>query len=97
MPIAFAPSPLALVLALITVLVGRKYNVLLGLCFGFTFLLSPWIVNFSNSVYWVEVTWFLPCASRGCFAPCGFTAGSSADSSLWGGVCLHLGQILVRV
>ena len=51
---------LALVLALITVLVGRKYNVLLGLCFGFTFLLSPWIVNFSNSVYWVEVTWFLP-------------------------------------
>ena len=34
---------LALVLALITVLVGRKYNVLLGLCFGFTFLLSPWI------------------------------------------------------
>ena len=53
-------APLALVLALLTVLVGRRYNPLMGACFGVTFLLSPWVVNFSNSVYWVEVTWFLP-------------------------------------
>ncbi|MCQ2515581.1 MAG: hypothetical protein MJ094_01800 [Saccharofermentans sp.] len=51
---------LGIVLSVIVILINRKYNFLMALCFGLTFLLSPWIVNYSNSVYWVEFTWFLP-------------------------------------
>lgn len=50
----------AIVFAIITILVGYKFNVLMSFVFGTTFLLSPWIVNYSNSVYWVEAIWFLP-------------------------------------
>lgn len=44
----------------ISVLVSKKYNILLGICFYITFWLSPWIVNFARNLYWVEFTWFLP-------------------------------------
>jgi len=50
----------ALVLSGIVLLINRRYNFLMALCFGITFLLSPWIVNYGNSLYWVEVTWFMP-------------------------------------
>lgn len=50
----------AIVFAIITILVGYKFNILMSFAFGMTFLLSPWVVNYSNSVYWVEAIWFLP-------------------------------------
>lgn len=50
----------AFVFTLIVVLLYMKYNFLLAICFAITFLLSPWVVNFAGSVYWVEFTWFLP-------------------------------------
>ena len=50
----------ALTLSGVVLLINRKYNFLMALCFGMTFLLSPWIVNYSNRLYWVEFTWFLP-------------------------------------
>ena len=37
-----------------------KYDLLFAVCFGVTALLSPWIVNFAGSEYWVEFTWFFP-------------------------------------
>ena len=50
----------AFIFSLIIVLAGIKYSFLYGACFAVTFLLSPWIVNFASSEYWVEFTWFLP-------------------------------------
>ena len=50
----------AIVLCMIIILSAVKYNFLFAVCFGVTFLLSPWIVNFAGSVYWVEFTWFFP-------------------------------------
>lgn len=50
----------ALIFSLIIVMLRVKYNFLLAACFAITFLLSPWLVNFGGSVYWVEFTWFLP-------------------------------------
>lgn len=50
----------ALVLCMIIILTAVKYNFLFAACFGVTFLLSPWIVDFAGSEYWVEFTWFFP-------------------------------------
>ncbi len=44
----------------IVFLMKQKYNGVLAGCFYITFLLSPWIVNFSRNLYWVVFTWFLP-------------------------------------
>ena len=35
----------------------------MGGVFYAVFLLSPWVVNFANNLYWVEFTWFLPMAA----------------------------------
>lgn len=51
---------LAITLIGLVTLIYRKYNLLLAGCFYIVFLLSPWIVNFANNLYWVEFTWFLP-------------------------------------
>lgn len=48
---------------LIAWLIGKKYNYLYAGVFYITFLLAPWVVNFSNNLYWVEFTWFLPVAA----------------------------------
>ena len=50
----------AIVFVLITLLIYRKYNLLMAGCFYITFLLSPWTTNFARNLYWVEFTWFLP-------------------------------------
>ncbi len=50
----------ALVFCGIVIFVAIKYNLLFAGCFAITFLLSPWIVDFAASEYWVEFTWFLP-------------------------------------
>ena len=50
-------------LLLVSWLIGRKYNRLMGMVFYGVFLLSPWVVNFANNLYWVEFTWFLPMAA----------------------------------
>ncbi len=52
----------AFVCSIIIVLIRKKYNSLMAGCFFFTFLLSPWIVNFARNLYWVEFTWFIPMA-----------------------------------
>lgn len=53
----------AATLLLVSCLVGRKYNRRMGVIFYLVFLLSPWVVNFANNLYWVEFTWFLPMAA----------------------------------
>lgn len=50
----------ALVLSAICFLIRKKYNLLCAVCFFVTFLLSQWIVNFAQNLYWVEFTWFVP-------------------------------------
>lgn len=52
----------AYTLLLIVYLIAVKYDKFMASVFYVVFLLSPWIVNFSNNMYWVEFTWFLPMA-----------------------------------
>ena len=51
---------LAAVLLAIIYLLKIKYSTLLAVIWGWTFLFSPWIVNFAPNLYWVEFTWFIP-------------------------------------
>ena len=51
---------LATVLVLISYFIGLKYDWLLATAFYITFCTSPWIINFSPNLYWVEFTWFIP-------------------------------------
>lgn len=44
----------------IVYLAGRKYNGILAAAFYLTFLLSPWVADFAQNLYWVEFTWFVP-------------------------------------
>lgn len=44
----------------IVMLIKKKYNFLMAVCFFATFWLSPWVVCFARNMYWVEFTWFLP-------------------------------------
>lgn len=53
----------AAALMLAVVLIRKQYNRLLAGIFYVVFLLSPWVVNFANNLYWVEFTWFLPMAA----------------------------------
>ena len=53
----------AAALLLVSWLIGKRYNRLMGAIFYAVFLLSPWVVNFANNLYWVEFTWFLPMAA----------------------------------
>lgn len=41
-------------------LLRRRYGAVFAAVWGFTFLGSPWIVNFAPNLYWVEFTWFVP-------------------------------------
>lgn len=50
----------AAIFTAIVMLLCKKYNLLMAVCFYITFLLSPWIVSFSRNLYWVVFTWFLP-------------------------------------
>lgn len=38
----------------------KKYGVLFATSFGITVLLSPWVIDYAHSMYWVEFKWFLP-------------------------------------
>lgn len=49
----------AFVLLCIVYLIQRKYNCLFAGIYYVVFLLSPWVVNFANNMYWVEFTWFV--------------------------------------
>ena len=51
---------LAIILIGICLLISQKYNQLLGTVFFVVFWLSPWIIKFAPSMYWVEFLWFLP-------------------------------------
>ena len=51
---------LANILVMLCILLKKKYSYILAGCCYITFLLSPWIVNFAKSIYWVEFTWFIP-------------------------------------
>ena len=50
------------VFAIVILLIKKKYNYLMSICFGAIFLLSPWIVNFARNLYWLEFLWFIPMA-----------------------------------
>lgn len=51
---------LSIVLILMCYIICKKYNLVLGIVFYLTFLLSPWVIAFARNLYWVEFTWFLP-------------------------------------
>lgn len=51
---------MALVAMGITFAAGKKNNNRLAVAFFLTFLLSPWVRDFSGNLYWVEFTWFVP-------------------------------------
>lgn len=51
---------LAATLFAICYIIKIKYNFLMALIWGGVFLLSPYIINFSHNLYWVEFTWFIP-------------------------------------
>lgn len=50
----------ASVLVLLVVLLYNKYGLMYAGVSYIVFLLSPWVVNFARSLYWVEFTWFIP-------------------------------------
>ena len=51
---------LVIVLGLIIIQLHKRYGILFASIFGVVSFLSPWIVNFSRNLYWVEFTWFIP-------------------------------------
>ena len=51
---------LVIVLVLIIIQLHKRYGILFASIFGVVSFLSPWIVNFSRNLYWVEFTWFIP-------------------------------------
>lgn len=51
---------LTVVLMLIVWQLYKKFGLLFAAVFGFVTMTSPWIVNFSRNLYWVEFTWFIP-------------------------------------
>lgn len=53
-------AAMAIVVMLISWLVGKKYNRNLSIAFFITFFCSPWIDGFAPNLYWVSFTWFLP-------------------------------------
>lgn len=62
LPVYYALNSFALAMILVGIglLLFKKWNALLGICFLFTFAVSPWIVSFARNLYWVEFTWFAP-------------------------------------
>ncbi len=56
----FCSLAAAIVFVMIVWLLSVKYNKVLAGVFFVTFWLSPWIVNFARSMYWLEGLWFLP-------------------------------------
>lgn len=63
-PTVIFPFVCSLLFAIVVVcflfLLQKKYNSLMAICFFFVFWLSPWVVNFANSEYWLQFTWLLP-------------------------------------
>ena len=51
---------LSVILFTICYIIKIKYNFLMSVIWGLVFLISPYILNFSHNLYWVEFTWFLP-------------------------------------
>lgn len=51
-----------IVFSSIVILIYKKYNMIFAGTFFVTFWLSPWVVSFARTLYWVECTWFLPMA-----------------------------------
>ena len=51
---------LSVILLAICYIIQIKYNFLMAIIWGIVFLFSPYILNFSHNLYWVEFTWFLP-------------------------------------
>lgn len=50
----------AVTVTLISFFACKKYNITFGVVFYLISLLSPWLIGFSNNLYWVSFTWFLP-------------------------------------
>lgn len=51
---------LTIILLAIVYQLYKKYGALFAVVFGVVSLISPWVVNFSRNLYWVEFTWFIP-------------------------------------
>lgn len=50
----------AIVLILICYFIYLKFDILFAVIFYFVFLLSPWVVGFSQNLYWIEFSLFMP-------------------------------------
>ena len=50
----------SVILFTICYIIKIKYNCLMAVVWSSIFLFSPYILNFSHNLYWVEFTWFLP-------------------------------------
>ena len=51
---------MAIVVVSICLVLRKKYNVLMAICWYAVFWLYPFVVNFARNLYWVEFTWFMP-------------------------------------
>lgn len=66
MPVAFQVSNLmcafltAAVFSAMVIIIFKKYNATMAVCFCTVFLLSPIVTKFARDLYWVEFTWFAP-------------------------------------
>ena len=66
MPAAFRVSNIlcaaltAAVFSAIVIIIFKKYNTTMAVCFYAVFLLSPIVTKFARDLYWVEFTWFAP-------------------------------------
>lgn len=51
---------LVIVIMLIVWQLYKKYGLFFSIVFGLITILSPWVINFSRNLYWVEFTWYIP-------------------------------------
>lgn len=65
------------VMALV-LLVRRKYGLGASVCLYAVMLLSPWVINFGNSLYWVPFLWFLPLVAGLAMSMCKMRLGALA-------------------
>lgn len=51
---------LVIVIVAIVIQLYKRFGLLFSASFGITTVISPWVINFSRNLYWVEFTWFIP-------------------------------------
>ena len=60
---------MSVVLTGILLTIHRDFSIKSSIALYFLFLLSPWLIAFSNNLYWISFSWFLPLLVSAFFAP----------------------------